>query len=200
MSNGDETLLNEHNITLHGEQVVLRPMTENDWDILARWNSDPEILYFSEGADVESYDLEEVQGIYRWVSQNAFCFIIEFNGQPIGECWLQRMNIERLLEKYPGKDCRRIDLMIGEKRLWGQGLGTDTIRTLTRFGLEEEGADMIFGLVGDYNLRSVGAFKRAGYEVDAEVEEPPGEKAKFSYDLVIRRQVVSLRKPGLTGR
>jgi hypothetical protein len=33
---------------------------------------------------------------------------------------------------------RRIDLMIGEKRLWGRGLGTDTIRTLTRFGLEEE--------------------------------------------------------------
>jgi aminoglycoside 6'-N-acetyltransferase len=188
MSNGDEALLNEHNITLHGEQVVLRPMTENDWDILARWNSDPEVLYFSEGGDVESYNLEEVQGIYRWVSQNAFCFIIEFNDQPIGECWLQRMNIERLLEKYPGKDCRRIDLMIGEKRLWGQGLGTDTIRTLTRFGLEEEGADMIFGLVGDYNLRSVGAFKRAGYEIDAEVEEPPGEKATFSYDLVIRRQ------------
>jgi aminoglycoside 6'-N-acetyltransferase len=189
MSNGDETLLNEHNITLHGKQVVLRPMTENDWDILARWNSDPEVLYFSEGTDVEPYDLEDVQEIYRWVSQNAFCFIIEFNGQPIGECWLQRMNIERLLEKYPGKDCRRIDLMIGEKRLWGQGLGTDTIRTLTRFGLEEEGADMIFGLVGDYNLRSVGAFKNAGYEVDEEVEEPPGEKAKFSYDLVIRRQV-----------
>jgi aminoglycoside 6'-N-acetyltransferase len=188
MSNGDETLLNEHNITLHGEQVVLRPMTENDWDILARWNSDPEILYFTEGADVESYDLEEVQGIYRWVSQNAFCFIIEFNDQPIGECWLQRMNIERLLEKYPGKDCRRIDLMIGEKRLWGRGLGTDTIRMLTGFGLEEEGADMIFGLVGDYNLRSVGAFKRAGYEVDAKVEEPSEEKATFSYDLVIRRK------------
>jgi RimJ/RimL family protein N-acetyltransferase len=189
MSNGDATLLNEHNITLHGEQVVLRPMTENDWDILASWNSDSEVLYFSEGGDVESYDLEEVQGMYRGVSQNAFCFIIEFNGQPIGKCWLQRMNIERLLEKYPGKDCRRIDLLIGEKRLWGQGLGTDTIRTLTRFGLEEERADMIFGLVGDYNLRSVGAFKRAGYEVDAEVEEPPGEKAKFSYDLVIRRLV-----------
>lgn len=188
MSNGDETLLKEHNITLHGEQVALRPMTENDWDILARWNRDPEVLYFSEGGHVESYDLEDVQGMYRWVSQNAFCFIIEFNDQPIGKCWLQRMNIERLLEKYPAKDCRRIDLLIGEKRLWGQGLGTDTIRTLTRFGLEEEGADMIFGLVGDYNLRSVGAFKRVGYEVDAEVEEPPGEKAAFFYDLVIRRK------------
>src|SRR5262245_7073154 len=141
--------LKEHVIALYGKQVTLRPMTESDWEILLKWNSDPEVLYFTEGDEVEAYDLEQVQGIYREVSQNAFCFIIEFKGQPIGECWLQRMNIERLLEKHSGKDCRRIDLAIGEKRLWGQGLGTDTIRTLTKFGLEEEGADMIFGLVGD---------------------------------------------------
>lgn len=62
--------------------------------------------------------------------------------------------------------------MIDEKRLWGQGLGTDTIRTLSKYGFEKEGAYMIFGLVGDYNLRSIDAFKRAGYEVDAEIEEP----------------------------
>ena len=70
----------------------------------------------------------------------------------------------------------------------GRGLGTDTIRTLTKFGFEKEGADLTFGLVGDHNLRSIGAFKRAGYQVDAEVEEPPGDKARFSYDLVIRRE------------
>ncbi|HKQ72389.1 MAG TPA: GNAT family N-acetyltransferase [Blastocatellia bacterium] len=180
--------LKEHSITLHGQFVTLRPMTENDWDILLKWNSDPDVLYFSEGGDVKSYNLEQVQDNYRGVSQNALCFIIVFDGQPIGKCWLQRMNIERLLKKYSGKDSRRIDLMIGEKRLWGQGLGTDTIRTLSKFGFEQEGADMIFGLVGGYNLRSIGAFKRAGYEVDAEIEEPPGEKSKFSYDLVIRRE------------
>src|SRR5215475_10554686 len=164
--------LKEHGITLHGNQVTLRPMTENDWDVLLKWNSDPAVLYYSEGSDVKSYDLEQVQGMYRDVSQNALCFIIEFNGQAVGKCWLQRMNIERLLKRYSGKDCRRIDLMIGEKRLWGQGLGTDTIRTLSKYGFEEEGADMIFGLVGDYNLRSISAFKRAGYEVDGEIEEP----------------------------
>jgi|SRR5215475_1943191 len=183
--------LKEHNITLYGDQVTLRPMTENDWDILLKWNSDPEVLYFSEGGDVSSWNLEDIQGIYRDVSQNAFCFIIEFNGQPIGECWLQQMNIERLLQKYSGKDCRRIDLMIGEKRLWGHGLGTDTIRTLSKFGFEKEGADLIFGLVGDYNLRSIGAFKRAGYVVEAEIEDPPGEKSKFTYDLVIRREKIT---------
>ena len=58
-------ILREHDVTLHGITVKLRPMTENDWDVLARWNSDPEVLRFSEGDDVQSYSLEDVQGIYR---------------------------------------------------------------------------------------------------------------------------------------
>ena len=168
--------------------MVLRPMTEDDWDILVKWNNDPDILYYSDGGNVTSHNLQEVQQIYRGVSQNAFCFMIEVDGVPVGECWLQRMNLKSILEKYPGKDCRRIDLMIGEKSLWGQGLGTDAICTLTKFGFDDENADIIFGLVGDYNLRSVKAFQKAGYRIDARIEEVPGSKARFSYDLAIRRE------------
>jgi len=142
-------------------------MTENDWDVLLKWNSDPKVLYYCEGDDVISYSLEQIQEMYRRVSQNAFCFITEVDGSPIGESWLQRMNLDRILAKYPGKDCRRIDLMIGEKDLWGRGLGTDVIRTLTKFGFEEENADVIFGCnIADYNPRSLKAFQRVGYEIE----------------------------------
>jgi len=137
--------LRGHDVTLRGAGIALRPMTEGDWDVLLRWNSDPEVLYFAEGDDVACRSLEEVQEIYREVSQTAFCFIAEFDGEPIGECWLQKMNLERILKKYPGRDCRRIDLTIGEKELWGQGNGTEMIRLLTRFAFEEEKADMVFG-------------------------------------------------------
>jgi RimJ/RimL family protein N-acetyltransferase len=65
----------DHSITLRSKRVVLRPMTESDWDILLKWNSDPEVLYYSEGDDVQAYRLEDIQGIYRGVSQTAFCFI-----------------------------------------------------------------------------------------------------------------------------
>ena len=78
-------LLRAHDIVLHGNLVTLRPLTEEDWDVLLRWNSDPDVLYFADGEDVSSYDLPTVQSIYRTVSQNAFCFIIELGGQPIGE-------------------------------------------------------------------------------------------------------------------
>ncbi|MHC4074031.1 MAG: GNAT family N-acetyltransferase, partial [Planctomycetota bacterium] len=125
-------VLRRHNVILEGRtsrgvRIRLRPMTEDDWDILCRWNRDPEVLYYAEGDDVTSYRREEVQGIYRTVSRTAFCFIVEADGTSVGECWLQEMNIKRVLDKYPWSDCRRIDLMIGEKGLWGQGIGTEII-------------------------------------------------------------------------
>ncbi len=113
--------LREHDVRLRGERVILRPLTEEDWDILLRWNSDPEILTFADGEDVQSYGLEQVQRIYRPVSQRAFYFSVELGGVPIGECWLQQINLERILQRYPDADCRRIDLLIGEKELWGKG-------------------------------------------------------------------------------
>ena len=176
--------LREHDITLQGEGLVLRPMTEDDWDILLKWNSDPEVLYYSEGDDITSRNLEDVQEIYRWVSQTAFCFVMELAGRPIGECWLQRMNLERILAKYPKADCRRIDLMIGEKEFWGRGLGTKAIQLLTDFAFEREKADLVFGCeVADYNPASQKAFQKNGYEIDATIIQPPGDKAKECYDL-----------------
>ena len=181
--------LREHNITLQGKRIVLRLMTEADWPVLLKWNNDPEVLYFSEGDDVDAYSLEQIQMIYRHVSQTAYCFMIEFEGDPIGECWLQEMNLERILETYPGRDCRRIDLMIGEKAFWGQGLGTEVIRLLSAFAFEREKADLVFGCdIADYNPASLKAFQNVGYVVDVQREQSAGDKARFRYDLVLTQE------------
>ena len=178
--------LREHKIVLRGERVVLRPLTEDDWGVLLRWNSDPEVLYFAEGDDVSSYTLDQIQRIYRGVSQTAFCFVIEVKVVPVGECWLQQMNLERVLQKYLKADCRRIDLIIGEKEFWGQGLGTEVIQLLSTFAFDEQGADLVFGCdVADYNSASLEAFQKAGYTVDAQIEQPVGKKAQYCYDLVL---------------
>jgi aminoglycoside 6'-N-acetyltransferase len=181
--------LREHQIVLQGERVVLRPLTENDWALLLRWNSDPEVLYFAEGDDVSSYNLDQVQGIYRDTSQTAFCFVIEVNGTPIGECWLQQMNLERILQKYAESDCQRIDLMICEKEFWGQGLGTEVIQLLSNFAFDEQNADLAFGCdVADYNTASFKAFQKVGYTVDEQIEQAVGNKARYCYDLVLTRK------------
>ena len=163
-------------------------MTEADWILLLKWNNDPEVLYYAEGDDITSRPLEEVQELYCAVCAHAFCFIIEVEGRPVGECWLQAMNLDRILNRYPGEDSRRIDLMIGEKDDWGQGIGTEAIRLLTGFGFEHENADRIFACdVADYNVRSQKAFQRAGYEIVATIEQEPGCKARYCYDLALTR-------------
>lgn len=178
----------EHPVSLVDGDLRLRPLTEDDWDILLRWNSDPDVLYYCEGDDVQSYTLAEVQGIYRSVSQTAFCFVMEWQDAPVGECWLQRMNLERVLVAFPDQDLRRIDLTIGEKAYWGRGLGTRVIALLTRLGFHQ-GADAIFGCdIADYNPRSRRAFEKNGFELWRTNEEAPGRKAHHTYDLILTRR------------
>lgn len=174
-----------HTFALKGERVHLRPMTENDWATVAVWETDSEVLYWADTDFVDSRSLDEVKGIFRTVSQTAYCFIVELNGKPIGDCWLQEMNVKKILKKYPKINCRRIDLVIGEKGLWGKGLGTDVIRTLTRFAFEHEKADMVFGITGDYNQRSQRAFEKACYQQVIKLKEPKGSRAKYCLALAV---------------
>ena len=189
-----DMVLKEHRYRLTGEQVVLRPLTENDWQIIAVWETDLEVIYWADSdATKETRTLEEVQYIFRLVSQNAYCFVVEVEDKPIGSCWLQNMNIQEILKDYPGLDCRRIDLALG-KGSWGQGFGTDVIRTLTRFAFQHEKADIVFGGVGDYNIRSQRTFSKAGYQLVLKLADPPESKAKYTYWHALNRDDWEKRK------
>ena len=194
--------LRTHGVILTGKRVVLRPMTEDDWPTLLRWNQDPDVLYFAEGDAVQSHTLAEVQAIYRGVSQRAYCFLAELTGllrqgELIGEGWLQEMNLARLLDRFPGEDLRRIDLMIGDKGLWGRGLGTEIIGLLTQYAFDDPSVDRVFGCdIADYNARSLRAFEKNGYELLNYVPQPPGHKAQVVYDVMLTRERYWRRKSG----
>lgn len=176
--------LRAHDVTLRTGPVVLRPLTEDDWDLVVGWWNDPDIASYAD-AEPSKYTVRQVQEIVRGISNNAYCFVIEFERRPVGECWLQAMNLERILRRNPGVDCRRIDLEI-EKAYWGLGIGTATIRLLVEFGFETERADAIFAMeIADYNQGSRRAFEKAGFELYDTVEQPAGARARVGHDLVI---------------
>jgi aminoglycoside 6'-N-acetyltransferase len=187
--------LKQHDIGLRSGSVVLRPMTEDDWDLLHKWNSDPEVLRYADANSSECTS-DQVKSIYRGVSQNAFCFIIEHEGRPIGETWLQKMNLERILVEFSDKDIRRIDITIGEKELWGKGIGTETVGLLVEFGFEQESADAIFGCdVSDFNVRSLNMFRKLGFEIHAEIKGYPKE-GDLSYDMILTREKYEMALSG----
>ncbi len=176
------TLLRVHDAFLRGDQVTLRPMTEDDWGLLLKWNNDPEVIRHVDHDQFRPRTLGDLQAIYRWISTHAHCFVIEVEERPIGECWLQRMNLRRIIDYFPGKRLRRIDLVIGEKDLWGRGYGTETIALLVDFGFSRESADALFATVSSENVRSLRAFEKCGFTSHAVIQE---ENGAVNYDLVL---------------
>lgn len=45
-------------------QIILRPLSDVHLPYLYKWSSDPEVLYWTEGEDVESYPPEIVHKKY----------------------------------------------------------------------------------------------------------------------------------------
>ena len=182
------SIIRTHNIMLSIDDINLRPMSDNDFDILLKWNSDADILYFSEGNDVESYSMEDIQGIYGNTSKTAFCFIIEHEGLPIGECWLQKMNYDHIIIKYPNLDLRRIDIMIGEKSYWNKGIGTKAVKLLVDFGFVDQKADMIFYMPADYNTRSIRVAEKLGFVLTDKIPLENNNKGDYDYIMAIKKE------------
>ena len=176
--------LQTHDVYLSGDHVRLRPMTEDDWGILLEWNNDPEVMEYADHGEFKPSTLGEMQAIYRWIATHAHCFIIEVAGHPTGECWLQRMNLRRIVNQFPGRDLRRIDLMIGEKELWGRGYGTEAIDLLVKFGFSHESVDATFGIVSADNVRSIRAFQKCGFTCHAVTQEEDGT---LTHDLILTK-------------
>ena len=91
-----------HHVILRDVDLTLRPIEESDWAFIYRWRNDPEVLYYSDGPGIGGYDLDEIKNdSFQAGFTNRFGFMMVAEKQIIGECWLQRMNLTRLLERYP---------------------------------------------------------------------------------------------------
>jgi RimJ/RimL family protein N-acetyltransferase/8-oxo-dGTP pyrophosphatase MutT (NUDIX family) len=185
-------MLRTHLHRLQDADLVLRPLTEDDWQVIAPWNLDPAVLRFSDGPEVTSRTLEEVRAIYRGVSHTpADVFVFEVERRPVGDGWVQHMNLDRVLRAFPERVCRRIDLNL-DAAWWGRGIGTRAIALLTRHAFDT-GADLVFACdIASDNPRSRRAFAANRYVA----WRRSGVGAGFHrFDLVCRRPYFEDRVP-----
>ena len=182
--------LREHSIRLATPRLVLRPIEERDWSNFLRWNQDPRVLITWNDGDMTPWKLEDLQRIYRGLSQTAHMFVAEQEGWPIGECWVQSLNLDEILSTRPGQRLVRIDLGIGEPELWGKGLGTEIVGALVRFAFLEEHADAIFAChVLRSNTGSRRVFEKNGFvEWDLAFDSGEHTSGLERHHLVLTRE------------
>jgi RimJ/RimL family protein N-acetyltransferase len=154
--------LRVHDVVLEDGDVRLRPLTEDDWATIEPWETDPDVLWFSEGGDPRPWTIDEWKPIYRDISRAAEMFVVERAGTAVGTAWLQVMNLDFVRDALPDRELRRIDLQL-DKAVWGHGVGTTVIRLLTDRAFTT-GADSVFACgIWDFNERSQRAFVSNGY-------------------------------------
>lgn len=188
------SIIKTHDVTLYGggkDDIILRPLSDEHLPYLYKWNADPEVLYWTEGGTNNAeltYDEEAVRQIFGGVSQNAHCFLIEVNGVPVGECWLQKMNLPEVSAMYaPSLDVRRIDMCIGEKEYWGRGIGAQLIGMLIDFAFNGELVDALHCFCEDYNIRSMRVWEKNGFARVLSEPLPQPQKGKFQFHYRLTR-------------
>jgi RimJ/RimL family protein N-acetyltransferase len=191
----DMSIIKTHDVTLYGRNktsIVLRPLCDDHLPYLYKWCADPEMLYWTEGGTADlnlSYSPETVHKIYGGVSQNALCFLIEADGVPIGECWLQKMNLPDVRAMYPESlDVRRIDMCIGEKEYWNRGIGMQFIGMLVDFAFCGEHVDILHCFCEDYNIRSRRIWEKHGFTRILAEPLPQPQKGQWQYHYRLTRK------------
>jgi aminoglycoside 6'-N-acetyltransferase len=133
-------------VVLHGPRVTLRPIATDDVDRLEAIRREPEVARWW-GA-LEDDESGEWVGIPTW-------FAIEVGGQVVGA--IQYSEEEEPMYRHAG-----IDLFLSASA-HGHGLGSEAIRTLARYLIDERGHHRLTIDPATANHAAIRAYEKVGF-------------------------------------
>jgi RimJ/RimL family protein N-acetyltransferase len=147
---------------VRGERVWLRPSERSDIELFVRWFGDADTVSFLALRAPMSRAMEE-----RWFERmlerhgnDMYHFVICLleDDRPIGTIGLEEID--------HANGSSAVGIMIGEKALWGRGLGTDAMNAIVDFAFGELRLERVWLQVYDYNERGRRSYEKAGFRVE----------------------------------
>jgi aminoglycoside 6'-N-acetyltransferase len=168
--------------------ISFRPLSRSDFPLLQEWLSAPHVAAWWH----ERFDLASVYAKYGPRVDGAeptHVFVIEYSGRPVGwiQWYLWSDYPEHALQLRVEPGSAGIDLAIGEFAMTGLGLGPTAIcEFLAQIVFADPSVSAVITDPEEGNLRSLSAFKKAGFKV-AKTVQLAGENFK--------RRVVRVGRP-----
>ncbi len=163
-----------------GEKVRLRPIEREDLPRFVEWFGDPEVrrylgvtLPFSLAQEERWFEaLQE-----RLEKREAVVLTMETNdGAHIGNISLFDINWQ---DRHA-----ELGIAIGEKAYWGQGYGTDAIRTMLGVAFGELNLHRVFLRVHADNARGIRCYEKVGFQKEGTLRESVFRKAVYQ-DMIV---------------
>ena len=145
---------------LEGELVVLRPKRMDDVPADYMWRIDPELADLDATRPINltireygRYQKDELQFPSPWSVRLAIDTL--HDDRHIGNCMYYDINRRRGVAE--------LGIMIGDRRYWGAGYGTDAVRTLLDHIFTTTDLDSVYLHTLKWNDRARQSFAKAGF-------------------------------------
>jgi RimJ/RimL family protein N-acetyltransferase len=169
-----------------GEKVRLRPIERDDLPRYVKWFGDPEVrrhlaMYLPFSLAQEERWFENL--LERLERQEDLVLAIETaEGVHIGNLGLHGMDWRNRSAE--------LGIAIGEKAYWGQGYGTDAIRTLLGLAFGEMNLHRVLLRVDVDNARGIRCYEKVGFQ-----REGTSRHAVFKEGAYHDQYVMSILRP-----
>jgi RimJ/RimL family protein N-acetyltransferase len=170
---------------IRGEQVNLRAVERPDAATIHAWLDDPEVMR-GWGLGAAAPSLASVQRqIEGWLDDEArldrpaALVIAALDGEPLGLIVLSQFRAD-------GRSCE-LSLLIGDPARWGQGLGTDALRTVLAACFDDWNLHRVWLRSEAGNERAHSLYRRCGFTHEATLRDAAYLDGRYHDVLVFAR-------------
>jgi RimJ/RimL family protein N-acetyltransferase len=144
---------------LQGTLVFLRAVRRDDLERLCAFNNDVAVELAGGGDPPLPQSLERLQAEFDSQvgggGRNGSSFVIEADGQCIGQCALFSFD--------HAAQTAELGIAIGDQAYWGKGFGREAIQLLIAYGFRHHNLHKVHLRVHARNARAIGAYAACGF-------------------------------------
>jgi RimJ/RimL family protein N-acetyltransferase len=153
---------------IYGQRIRLRHVEREDLPRFVDWLNDPEVRQ-GLAMHLPISQVEEEQWFENMLKRDndERPLVIEVKGQ---DGWTMIGNSGFFNIDWRNR-CAELGIFIGDKTLWNQGYGTETMRLLLHHGFTTLNLHRIFLRVYEENPRAVRAYEKAGFILEGRMRQ-----------------------------
>ncbi len=162
-----------------GGRISLRPLTGADAAAFVPWVNDPEVTRtLAIGARVMDVRAEEVFIEKTNASAHAVLFgiVVRETDRLIGSTGLDQLDFRNQSASF--------GIMIGEKKAWGKGYGTEATALVVQHAFGELHLNRVQLQVYEYNLRGMRVYEKVGFRREGVLRQEHVYAGRF-WDTVV---------------
>jgi len=147
--------------------IELRLLTKNNVLPFYKWINDDEVIKYSLPLFLKINTKNEIDKWFKELIENNkianYGIFLKTNGKLIGYSGICNISeINKSGEFY---------IFIGEKRMWGKGIGTVVTRQILKIGFLKFKLNRIFLTVSEPNIAGIKAYKNAGFTLEGKLRQ-----------------------------